>query len=208
VKPALVILAAGRSERLGTCKSTVRIGECSALEHLLAATRECFDGEPALIVTGAHDEEIACCLPPGVERVFHAGWESGRTGGLALACSRRPGRDLCVAPVDCPLVPGAVFEALLAAWRDHGAPAEGWLAPCRGEAESRRDGHPIVLGRELAARLRTLSPDHSLRLVRELARPRLALPVEEEAIHDDLDAPADLERLRERLAERGPPPRP
>ncbi len=200
MKPALVILAAGRSARLGSCKATVLLGERSALEHLLAATREVFDGEPALLVTGAHDEEIARVLPGrGVERLFHADWELGRTGGLALAATRRAGRDLCVAPVDCPLVPREVFAALVAAWSAHGKPAMGWLAPQCDREGSVRDGHPIVLGRALAALLGSLEPDLSLRVLRERARPRLTVAVESEAIHDDLDSPADLARLRLRL---------
>jgi CTP:molybdopterin cytidylyltransferase MocA len=205
VKPALVILAAGRSARLGTCKATVLLDERSGLEHLLAAASESFDGEPALVVTGAHDEEIARMLPRGAERLFHAGWASGRTGGLVLASARRPGRDLCVAPVDCPLVSREVFEALLGAWLAHGAPAEGWLAPCHGEGTERRDGHPIVLGRDLAGRLQDLPADHSLRLLRENARPRLSVAVADEAIHDELDSPQDLLRLRRRLSGRSPP---
>ncbi len=200
MKPALVILAAGRSARLGECKATVTIGERTALGHLLEEARGLFDEAP-IVVTGADDDRIVRVLPPEVERVFNPGWELGRTAGLALARARRPGRDLCVAPVDCPLVPRAVFAALLEHWREQGSPEDGWLAPCSappGEAE--RDGHPIVLGRGLAARLDSLGADEPLRRLRERASPRLSLPVLAPEIHDDLDTPADLARLRERAA--------
>jgi len=199
LKPALVILAAGASRRLGRCKALVDLGGRTALERLLAAGAV-LDSTPPLVVTGADDAPIAAALPPGVERVFSPDWARGRNAGLALACERRPGRDLALAPIDCPLVPRAVFEALAERWVRAGAPPRGWLAPrARGAYGRARHGHPLVLGRDLARAVAFLEPDAPLRALRERASPLLSLDVPGLEVLDDLDLPADLERLRARL---------
>jgi CTP:molybdopterin cytidylyltransferase MocA len=195
VKPALVVLAAGESRRLGTCKALVDLGGRTPLARLLAAGAG-VDGAPPLVVAGAHAERIEAALPRGVELVRNEAWARGRTGGIELARERRRGLDLVLAPVDVPLVPRAVFDALLAAWEAAGAPAAGWLAPAAG-------GHPVLLGRELVAGLGRFDPDEPLRRLRSRARPLWVVPVASSAVLDDLDTPEDLERLQ-RLAEREP----
>jgi molybdenum cofactor cytidylyltransferase len=207
VRPALVVLAAGASARLGEPKALVELGGRTALARLLAAGAA-LDAEPPLVVTGADHEAIARAVREarlGCELAHNAAWAAGRTGGLALARARRAGRDLCIAPVDCPLVPPAVFAALARAWERAGAPARGWLAPRfdppRGSLVSGagRHGHPIVVGRGLARDLETLGPDAALSVLRERADPLLAVGGPWPEVLDDLDEPADLARLRARL---------
>ncbi len=206
MKPALVILAAGASTRLGECKALVSITPKNPLE-LLSEAGAGFDETPPLVITGADHAAIFARAPRGVEVVFNPAWAAGRAGGLALAQACRPGRDLVVAPVDVPLVPFAVFEALRSAWSDAGAPALGWLAPelKRGVEKNsvstsspRRFGHPIVLGCELAAWLQHAPPDRPLRELRARAAPLWSIEVSCKEVLDDLDAPADLARLRAR----------
>jgi CTP:molybdopterin cytidylyltransferase MocA len=126
-----------------------------------------------------------------------------------LARALRPGCDLCLAPVDVPLVPERVFTALAACWRAQGSPAEGWLAPYLAAAadpetssaakhRSPRFGHPVIVGRELAARVQDLAPERPLSELRARARPLLALEVDAREVLDDLDTEADLARLAAR----------
>ena len=61
VKPALVVLAAGASRRLGECKALVDLNGSSPLERLLRAGGPASHG-PVLVVTGAHHGEIAEAL--------------------------------------------------------------------------------------------------------------------------------------------------
>ncbi len=194
MKPALVILAAGASRRLGRCKAITRLGRSTPLERLVASGGILGDSPP-LVVTGADHDAILQRLPAGCEVVHNPDWESGRTGGITLAATRRPGRDLCLAPVDVPLVPAGVFEALAAYWAENGAPERGWLTP----SHDGRGGHPVVLGRALAAELESFSADRPLRELRSRASPRLRLEVGAPEILDDLDTPEDLAELRKRI---------
>jgi len=191
VKPALVILAAGASERLGECKALARIGATCALSNLLGAGVG-IDFSLPLVVAGADFDSITEFSPATCEVAFNPSWRTGRTSGVRLARELRPGRDLCLAPVDVPLVPASVFDALERAWSAAAAPPRGWLAPrFRGHF-----GHPIVVGRNLLAELDLLPADAPLRELRALAEPLLAIDVDSERVLDDLDTPADLERLR------------
>jgi CTP:molybdopterin cytidylyltransferase MocA len=199
--PVLVVLAAGASERLGRCKALVALREtapATPLALLLAAGRALEDLPlaPPLIVTGADHDLILPAVPPGVEVALNPRWSEGRAGSILAARAARPGHDLCLAPVDVPLVPAAIFRALGQAWRDAGAPPRGWLSP---ETRDLRGGHPVVVGRELLAQWAPPSLDEPLRGLRARAMPSFVVRVDSAAIHDDLDTPADLERLRRAL---------
>ena len=119
MKPLLVILAAGASERLGQCKALVDLGGQTPLERLARAGSACDGG---LVVTGADHIAIAPRIPTGLTVVENRDWRAGRTGSVAAAAREAPGRDLLVTPVDTPLVPKEVFEALLLAWSRAGSP--------------------------------------------------------------------------------------
>jgi len=194
MRTALVVLAAGASTRLGTCKALVDLGGRTPLARLLEAGAV-FDGAPALVVTGADHARIAAALPPGAVLLENPRWSEGRAGGVTLAARARPGFDLCLAPVDVPLVSADVFVALAQAWRAAGEPARGWLAPSITRAGIRRFGHPVVVGRDLAPLLAATGKDLPLSSLRASADPLLLIDVASERILDDLDTPFDLERL-------------
>jgi molybdenum cofactor cytidylyltransferase len=202
--PSLIVLAGGASSRLGQCKALVRFNGETAIRRLLRAGAQ-LGGEPVLVITGKHGPELAAALQIEVDRgrvqLHHnPHWSAGRTANLQLAQGLRPARDLCVAPVDCPLVSGATFRALAEAWSARGRPARGWLAPKlkHRDASAGAYGHPVIVGRDLAAELCGLGPDSALRELRARARPLLSLAVDDVAILDNLDTPQDLNNLRAR----------
>jgi CTP:molybdopterin cytidylyltransferase MocA len=201
--PLLVVLAAGQGRRLGQTKALCRLGPRTALEHVLDAGR----GWPRAVVLGADAERIEAGLPVELPRIHNPEWARGRTGGLRLAVQRFPGRDFLVAPVDVPLVQAHTHRNMRGAWEAAGAPERGWLAPsylAPGSGNDPRAGHPVLIGRELLTELANFEPDRPLKELRALARPCWLLAVEDEAILDDLDSPADAERLRQRLVRRSP----
>ncbi|MEZ6013918.1 MAG: NTP transferase domain-containing protein [Planctomycetota bacterium] len=230
---ALVILAAGASARLGTCKGLVDLGGAPPVERLLRAGRAAAPAATVLVagadvaalsawwrsaapspsdeagphacsVRGSPHGAVGTTPEPtagadhdqdGVRLLLNERWRAGRTGSVAVAAAALPGVDLCLAPVDVPLVGSGTFASLRAAWDAAGRPASGWLAP-RFDG---RFGHPIVVGRALAKRCAELAPGAPLRDLRALAAPLWAIDVADPAILDDLDTPADLERLRASL---------
>lgn len=207
---AVVILAAGESRRLGRCKALVPIAGRVALEHLLDAASHLGGAPPPLVVTGADDEPIRAhlertphaCSP---QLVHNAEWAAGRTGSVLCAVRARPGHDLCLAPVDVPLVGAPVFAALAASWSAAGAPPRGWLAPATRRpgspavrASVLRFGHPVVVGRALLESLSSEGSDRPLSELRTGAQPLFSVEVADPAILDDLDTPSDLATIRER----------
>lgn len=194
VRLAPVLLAAGASRRLGTPKALVDLAGRSPLERLVRASSGVADAAP-LVVAGHDLDALTAALPEGAELLDNPDWAAGRTGGLRLAAEHRPGLDLVVTPVDVPLVPEDCFLALRDSWAEAGAPERGWLAPRHGG----RFGHPVVVGRGLAAELLELDPDEPLSTLRRRARPLLAVEVPFPEVLDDLDTPEDLARLRARL---------
>lgn len=196
--PALVVLAAGASRRLGEPKALVDLGGQTAIERLLAAG-EALDDRTPLVITGADHAPIRAALEGlRVELAHNPDWAAGRTGGVRLAQGLRPGRDLCVAPVDAPLITRATFSTLRARWAELGQPPRGWLAPCTSGGVH---GHPILIGRELAATLPSAPPDQPLRVLRAAAEPLEDVSVEDVAILDNLDTPADRKSLRRRVSD-------
>jgi CTP:molybdopterin cytidylyltransferase MocA len=203
--PGLVILAAGASSRLGRCKALLPLPSPAGDERtpieLLASAGAAFDGAAPLVVTGADHAAIeasGAARRAGAEVACNANWHRGRTGGLLLAASLRAGLDLCVAPVDVPLVPRAIFDALLEAWLRAGSPERGWLAPLFRSSPSAvpRFGHPIVLGRSLLRDLAEEDPSIPLRALRTRAKPVFSVEVVSPEVLDDLDTAEDLGRLR------------
>ena len=192
--PALVVLAAGASTRLGRCKALTPIDGVTVLQRILRADAG-RDPRP-LVVAGPDFEAISAAAPQDVEVVAHPGWAAGRTGSIARAVHEREGRDLLLAPVDCPAVPASVFQALRQAWALADSPPLGWLAPRHTDG---RFGHPIVIGRDLLRMLPGFDPDRPLRDLRALAEPLLSTPVDSEAVLEDLDTPQDRARIQDRL---------
>ena len=200
MKPVVVILAAGASERLGQCKALVDLGGESALRHLIRAALSAGALE-VVVIGGAHQREIAAEFArvnfgERVQLLSNANWSRGRTGSAAIAAARFPARDLMIAPIDVPLVSGEVFRKLLEAWERAGDPARGWLAPCIEPGP--RYGHPLIVGRELAAAMLQTDPGEPLSRLRTQASPLWSIQVNDAAILDDLDTPEDLKKLRAR----------
>ena len=197
--PVLVILAAGASSRLGEPKALVELGGSSPMRRLFAAATAACPGE-SLLVAGPDYQAIRDAAPSGLEVLEHASWNKGRTGSIRAAQRARPGCDLLIAPVDVPLVPREVFELLCREWAINDAPPLGWLAPGILRDDRVVPGHPILLGRELAARLESFDADTPLRKLRDQASPLWCVRCATESILDDLDTPLDLKKLRDSLA--------
>jgi CTP:molybdopterin cytidylyltransferase MocA len=155
VLPPLVLLAAGRSRRMGSPKGLVDAGGRTLLELQLERYAAA-GGRAVALVLGADaahyaaavaapcDAEVRVVINPEPER---GPFSSFQCGARALAADA-----VFVLPIDCP-GPGPATWAQLAAARTPGVDAVTPLAP------DGRGGHPILLGGALLRELAALDPE-------------------------------------------------
>ena len=190
------MLAAGASSRLGEPKALAEIGGRIVVDRLLEASSEVGAGR-AIVVTGAHHEEILAHVEDRAVVVRCERWAQGRLASFCAGVTATEGADILLAPVDVPMVRAETFALLEGAWRSESSPPRGWLAPW-WRADRRRFGHPIVIGRDLARAAQALGPGEPLKTLRARAEPLLEIETSDATILDDLDTPSDLARLRGR----------
>lgn len=191
-----VVLAAGRSERMGTPKALLDFrGEPFVIRILQALAA--LDVKPRIVVLGPDAPRIRPVLATHDCLVV----ERPDPGGGAIASLRaalgalkavRPAAILAW-PVDLPHVRVATVERLLAAYRS-AAPAPPAVVPCFAE----RRGHPVVWDASLFAELETspAATRHGARgVLHDHAARLLAVPVDDPAVIDDVNTPEDYERL-------------
>ncbi len=187
-----VLLAAGRGERFGGDKLLAeladgrRLGAASAqamaaaLEHVIAVVRP-----------GA-DETAAALEAAGCEVVVCADAASGMGASLARGIGARRNADgWIVGLADMP----AIRPDTVAAVRTALASGARLAAPFHAG----RRGHPVGFAHDLGPHLAALSGDQGARgILRAECDALVAIETDDPAIHLDVDAPADLERLPQR----------
>ena len=184
--PAAVVLAAGASTRMGRPKALLEYEGRSfvACAVELATRAGC---APIVVVTGAvelADQGLAARL------VHNDRWQYGQLGSLqrGLAALEDPAGVL-VLTVDRPHLRVPTVVTLVAAFRT--APQFSWQP-----AHAGRRGHPVIYPRSLLPALMALPASADPReLLRAHEAVRRAVAVDDPAVHDNIDSPADLERL-------------
>ncbi|HWB08335.1 MAG TPA: nucleotidyltransferase family protein [Pirellulales bacterium] len=189
-----IVPAAGASLRMGTPKLLLPWQGTTIIEHVLAAWREA-NVDRLLIVARAGDTDL-------IERSRRAGAEVIQADpppadmkasvGLGLAHVARHlaprSEDVWLtAPADLPFLSPDVIRALIAA---HNPAAPRVLIACH---QGRR-GHPVLFPWSHAAKVGELAADEGLDRLVARSKPAL-IECGERAVCDDLDTPADYERL-------------
>jgi len=184
----VVVLAAGRSARMGFPKALVRIDGEFALARVLRIARD--HALPTRVVLGFHAEAIRASVAlADDEVVMNPAPERGQTSSLRAGAAALPaGSALAIWPVDHAHVAAATFAALVARFNAR-APAIGLVAP----SHAGRRGHPLlvndVVRREFAV-LRDDEPAHVV--VRRDARRVEHVVVDDPAVLRDFDRPGDV----------------
>ena len=189
-----VVLAAGRSARMGTPKALLDFrGEPFVLRILEAL--EAVDLKPRLVVLGPDAPRIRPFLAPR-ECVILETPEIEGGPIVSVRCALTALRPLCPAamlawPVDLPHIRVSTVERLLQAYRRFHAPA---TLPAFGE----RRGHPVIWDSSLFSELE--SSEEATRhgpgaVLRQHGDRLLVVPVDDPAVVDDLNTPEDYERL-------------
>ena len=194
---AAVVLAAGRSRRMGRCKLTLPWGGTTVIGQVVATLWEA-GARPVLVVTAPpwHYAVLqALARSPAQVAVYHPQDPEAMLLTLQWGLRHLPPETQAtlVALGDQPHIPPGVPRRLIRAFRETSAPL---LAP----VHQGRRGHPWLVARTLWPDLLRRGPTHTLRdFLRDHAMLRREVPVDTPAIHWDLDTPQDYERLRRRL---------
>ena len=179
-----LVLAAGEGSRFGGTKQLAPLGGRPLLEHALAAVA---DLDPRVVVLGHEAEAIRAAVDlQGARAVVCGDWAQGQSA--SLRCGVRALGDVDAAVVVLGDQPRITREAVAAV-----AAAAGGAAAARASYGG-RPGHPVLLGRELLARVGELRGDVGFRDLlagvdlREAEVGGLADPV-------DIDTREELARL-------------
>lgn len=195
---AAVVLAAGRSSRMGQHKLLLPLGGTAIVAHTVAAACAS-EADPVLVVVGHEAERVRVALPPGRHTVVanpdHAqGMASSLRAGIAALPQEVAGALVVLG--DQPLITAELLDRLIAAAHEH---PHGIVA---ASYEGRR-GHPVYFPRRYFSEVQAVRGDEGGRSV--LTRHREALVVVECGdLAPDLDAdtPEDYRRLQEEWARR------
>lgn len=183
---AAVVLAAGRGERMGAPKAAIEVSGRTFLESILRTLEAAGIGTVRVVLAppgaaGARGEPERWVVNPDPDRGMLS---SLRCGLRALPENVQA---VLVWPVDHPRVSAATVRALAGAWRLGRPPV---VVPSHGG----RRGHPVLFDAGLIGELLAAPDRDGARAVVRAHEDRVELPVDDGAILDDIDTPADLAR--------------
>jgi molybdenum cofactor cytidylyltransferase len=183
---AAVVLAAGRSERMGRSKADLPLPAggsfLDAIRGTLARLR--IDAVFVVVAPGdPHAGSDGTVVNPDPSRGMLSSVQCG------LRALPTEAEAVLLWPVDHPRVEIGTVATLLAAYRAH--PGPGLILPVHGS----RRGHPVLFAGAALAELSTLSWDHNAAEVVHAHADRIEIEVDDPAIHDDIDDAAAYERV-------------
>jgi molybdenum cofactor cytidylyltransferase len=197
-----IVLAAGRSSRMGEPKSRLQLPGGDTF--LGRVTRELTAGGAApviVVVSGCEEPGPPSAAPGGavtVQYVINAEPDRGQTSSLQCGlASVRDAPAVLVTLVDVPLVTAAVVRALIHASASSGA---ALVRPTRGG----RHGHPIVIAQPVIGELLAADPSVPARsIIRCHAADGVELQVADDGPFLDVDTPEEYRRLIASLRAKG-----
>jgi molybdenum cofactor cytidylyltransferase len=195
VIPALV-LAAGRSSRMGRAKATLPIDD-SGGTFLTRIVRTFQDAgvDDVIVVVGHDAQAIVDAFAVSELRarfVENPDYDRGQLSSLVagLSVADRPGvAAVLVTLVDVPLVSASTVRTVVGAYRRTGVPI---VRPTSGT----RHGHPLLIDRSVFAALRAADPEAGAKpIVRAHASAAGDIAIDDEGAFLDIDTPDEYLRL-------------
>ena len=187
-----IVLAAGRGRRMGQTKQLLPWGDATVVATTLRQALAS-QADQVVLVTG-HEAAAVAAAAAGLKiTVQHnPDYEAGEMlSSLQLAVRQLPAgtRAILVLLADQPFIPTAILNALCAAYDDGRGSI---IAPIYGG----RRGNPVLIGAEHFAALLALPAGSAPRqLLQTHPEAVYLLPVDSEAIHQDLDRPEQYKAL-------------
>ena len=191
---AAILLAAGRSRRMGVFKPLLPFGESTVVESCIGNLRAA-EVQDIIVVIGHRAEEIqehlktlnlTFAVNPDPDSEMGESIARGVEQVDAGACA------VIIALVDYPAVPAATIKVLIDEWR-RGARI---VQP----EHAGRGGHPVLIDLLYRNQLLTLDPEGGLRALFAAHRDQVKrVPIESPYVARDMDTWEDYRRLHEDL---------
>lgn len=190
---AAIILAAGRSTRMGAHKLLLPLNGKPLLAWSIAAACNS-QARPVIVALGRAADAVAAALPPGPYTiVMNPRYAEGMGTTLACAVASLPTTvaGTLILLGDQPFMPTAAIEAVLAAAR---AQPERIIMG----AYQQRQGHPVYLPRRVFARLQALRDDTGARtIIAGEADAVIRIPLADEQSLFDVDTLEEYQQAQE-----------
>ena len=186
---AAIVLAAGKSERMGTPKALLPIHGRTFIENILDAISSSVI-EQTVVVLGHHRVEIEQRVRLGAKVIFNPDYEQGMITSFQAGIRALPGNveGALLFLVDHPVVEPSTIGALIANF----APNRIVLPVF----ESKR-GHPVLFASEVLQEILDLPPSQGANIVvRKNPARIIEVSVNAPGILVDIDTPSDFERFR------------
>jgi molybdenum cofactor cytidylyltransferase len=197
-----VVLAAGKSTRMGRPKALLPLGRSDTFLTRIVRTLYEAEVEDVVVVLGHEADAIVESLTRTglsprfvINRLYETGQLSSVAAGLRAI--DHPGVNaMLLTLVDAPFVSAATVRAVLERYRATRAPI---VRPVQGALH----GHPVVIDRSLFDALRAADPEAGAKpIVRAHASASGDLVIEDEGAFLDIDTPDEYARAAERFGVR------
>jgi len=188
----VLILAAGRSERMGSPKPLLKWKGKTFLQHMLSNPIFHYDNIHSLVVLGHNAKDIETQLFPDIRFITNHNYDSGRTSSVQCginAFQRKP-EGFFVWPVDCPLISSTNFGTLI----DHFQNPSNIIIP----SYNRKRGHPPLIGAHYINDILEMEPDEPLRdLYNKYKEKIVHVVVDDPAVLHNINTPEAYQNLLE-----------
>jgi len=188
-----ILLAAGTSSRMGGFKQLLPYRGSTIVETCVATVRGTTVDSIYVVVGHRADEVAAAVEAPDVRIVRNDAYLDGMATSVVagVTAARAAGHDaVMICLCDQPHLDRTVYDAVLGAYRESGAPIV--VPSYAGDT-----GHPAIFDRSLFDEILAVDPSQGLRAVTYAHRgDKLRVPVDAVGVLDDIDTAEDYERLR------------
>ena len=189
-----IVLAAGKSTRMGHPKAALPLGDDTFLSRIVRTFHDARIDDVIVVVGHEADTIRASFSSTGVTARFvdNPGYESGQFSSFVkgLDAADRPEVSAAlVTLVDVPLVTAATIRAVVEQYLQTGAPI---VRPTRGN----QHGHPVLIDRSLFDEFRRADPSSGAKpIVRAHASAAGDIAIEDEGAFLDIDTAGDYQRV-------------